>query len=152
MFLARLGCSSDKIWNKVPYVSRPADKINKVLLRGIIDYIVPPNKNSPIWCSFMHCNLWISIFERSRCHLLFSEYPKDGKRTDSKISGGRDLKAFGHCFIFLISDPKQNARSLLTSVFQHFMSAFYALSHGTLGFTLRGMVAFSTFSYWLLKI
>ena len=36
MYLARLGYSSDKIWNKVPYVSRPADKINKVLLRGIM--------------------------------------------------------------------------------------------------------------------
>ena len=38
-------------------------------------------------------------------------------------------------FVFLISDPKQNARSLLTPVSD---PAFYALSHGTLGFALHG--------------
>ena len=38
-------------------------------------------------------------------------------------------------FVFSLSDPKQNARSLLTPVSG---TVFYALSHGSLGFALHG--------------
>ena len=38
-------------------------------------------------------------------------------------------------FVFLKSDPKQNARSLLTPGFDQ---AFYALSHGSLSSALHG--------------
>ena len=38
-------------------------------------------------------------------------------------------------FVFSLSDPKQNARSLLTSVSD---GAFYALSHCSLGFAVHG--------------
>ena len=38
-------------------------------------------------------------------------------------------------FVFLKSDPKQNARSLLTPVSD---PAFHALSHGSLSFALHG--------------
>ena len=45
---------------------------------------------------------------------------------------------FRSLFVFSISDPKQNARSLLTP-FSHF-----PLSHGGLSFALHAMVGFST--------
>ena len=38
-------------------------------------------------------------------------------------------------FVFSLSDPKQNARSLLTPVSG---TVFYALSHGSLAFALHG--------------
>ena len=38
-------------------------------------------------------------------------------------------------FVFLLSDPKQNARSLLTPVSG---TVFYALLHGSFGFALHG--------------
>ena len=38
-------------------------------------------------------------------------------------------------FVFSINDPEQNARSLLTPVFD---PAFHALSHGSLGFSFHG--------------
>ena len=38
-------------------------------------------------------------------------------------------------FVFSISDPKQNASSLLTHVFDQ---AFYVLPHGSLGFAFYG--------------
>ena len=46
-------------------------------------------------------------------------------------------------FVFSLSDPKQNARSLLTPVSG---TVFYALSHGTLGFALHG----SFFNHFLI--
>ena len=92
----------------------------------------------------MHCNLWISIFERSRCHLLFSEYPKDGKSTDSKISGGRDMKALDIvCF-------RQTKCKVTIDIC--FWSSILCSFTWYPWFLLSMAVAFSTFSYWLLKI
>ena len=53
-----------------------------------------------------------------------------------------DLKA--PLCVFLIVCPKQNAGSVLIPVFD---TAYYALSHGTLGFALHGS-SFKPFSDW----
>ena len=47
----------------------------------------------------------------------------------------RFTHTFSSLFVFLKSDPKQNARSLLTPVSD---PAFQALSHGSHGFALHG--------------
>ena len=54
-------------------------------------------------------------------------------RRDGSFQWMNDIT--GALFVFLNSDPKQNARSLLTPVSD---PAFHALSHGSLGFSLNG--------------
>ena len=51
--------------------------------------------------------------------------------------------AYVSLFVFWISGPKQNARSLLTHVSD---PTYYALSHGSLGFALHG----SSFNHFLI--
>ena len=58
-------------------------------------------------------------------------------RDESGVTVGKPL------FVFLKSDPKQNARSLLTPVSD---PAFHALSHGSLSFALHG----SFFNHFLI--
>ena len=53
------------------------------------------------------------------------------------------VQKFRSLLVFSISDPKQNARSLLTSVSD---AAFYVLSHGGLSFALHG----SFFNHFLI--
>ena len=59
---------------------------------------------------------------------------KDWKQL-SNIFPKLGVHKFRSLLVFSISDPKRNARSLLTSVSD---AAFYVLSHGGLGFALHG--------------
>ena len=60
--------------------------------------------------------------------------PKKLSKASTFQIGGLGLRQARSLFVFSISDPKQNARSLLTPVFD---PAFHALLHGSLGFAVH---------------
>ena len=85
-----------------------------------------------------------AIFGPINKAIIFDRLSSPRKKRDKDTYVNQTFMAL---FVFSIVGPKQNAGSLLAPVSD---TVFYALSHGTLGFSLH-MVAFSTI-FWLVKI
>ena len=92
------------------------------------------------WVLFISQNFHLTYFITTYSGSSFSQ-TLTGAQGCQVVSSSSDLwttllwHLIRPLFVFSLSDPKQNARSLLTSVSG---TVVYALSHGTLSFALHG--------------